>query len=148
MESASGCVSKVSGGIATVVVAAPLACPRCASGKGCGAGLLGGSQAPRQLEISVPPGMHLQAGDAVTLTVAPRQLLRGAVLAYGLPLLAMLLSVAMAAALNGSPGDILPAGVGIAGLVSGIWLSRRYLRRDTACAHFMPIIETHGGAEN
>lgn len=144
METATGRVSSVHDGVATVVVAAPVACKRCESGKGCGAGLLTGSEKPGEMEIGVPAGMTLRPGDQVTLAVAPRQLLRAASLAYGLPLLSMVVFVAFAWVSGESAGDATAIAFGVAGLTAGVWLSRRILARGAVCESFVPVIESHG----
>lgn len=146
MEKATGQVESVHGGVATVVVAAPVACARCAAGKGCGAGLLTGPDVSRQVQVQVPEGMALDAGDRVTLCIGSRELLRGAGLAYGLPLLFMLVFVGIAS-LGGGPGaDARAIPAAIAGLVAGIFLSRRILARDAACSHLVPVIDGHASA--
>ena len=110
-------VSAVQGAVVIIDVTAPVACQRCADGRGCGAGLLGADDGPRQVRLKAPQGMTLRAGDRVRLVIAPRQLLRAAWLAYGLPLSGLVLSVAIAVAVGVT--DELTAGVvGLAGIVT------------------------------
>jgi sigma-E factor negative regulatory protein RseC len=146
MESAIGTVSSVAEGTATLMVAAPIACHRCAAGKGCGAGLLGTNEKPRRLETSIPAGMTLAVGDRVRLTVAPRHLLRAAILAYGLPLISMLAFVAIAWGFGAADSDLLAFGFAVTGLLAGLLLSRRLLAAEAACEQFVPVIEGLAGA--
>ena len=49
-----------SGGVRAVIeVDAQLACPRCAEGRGCGAGLLSGADRVRTVEARIPPGLEV-----------------------------------------------------------------------------------------
>ena len=50
-----------------VEVAAAPRCPRCAAGKGCGAGLLDGESAPRHVNALLPGDLELHRGDRVWL---------------------------------------------------------------------------------
>ena len=146
MESAIGTVSSVAEGVATLVVAAPITCHRCAAGRGCGAGLLGSNEKPRRVETSIPAGMTLAVGDQVRLTVAPRHLLRAAILAYGLPLISMLVFVAIAWGFGAADSDLLAVAFALTGLVAGFLLSRRLFAAEAACEQFVPVIESFAGA--
>ena len=85
--------------------------------------------------------MVLVDGDDVHLAVAPRQLLRAAFLAYGVPLLAIVVAVGVGVISGLASTDPRAIGFAIAGLVFGIYLSRRQLAADTACRQFQPVIE-------
>ena len=61
-----------------------VACPRCAAGKGCGAGILDVTSRTRRVEASVPEGMVLAVGDRVAVSLLPENLLAAASIAYGL----------------------------------------------------------------
>ena len=124
----------------TVQVDAPVACRRCAAGKGCGAGLLDGSSASRSLDVDVPVGVRLDIGDEVTLTLSPRKLLRAAVLAYGLPLASLVTAATIAWLAGAGPDSPVAVAMVIAGLTAGIFVSRYILNRGTACDQFVPTI--------
>lgn len=140
MESATGRVSSVDGDRITVRVDAPVACRRCAAGKGCGAGLLDGSSATRFLDVDVPVGMQLDIGDEVTLTLSPRRLLRAAALAYGLPLLSLVTAATIAWLAGAEPDSLVAVAMVIAGLAAGIFGSRYILNQGAACDQFEPTI--------
>ena len=146
MESETGLVVAVSGDTATVEVTSPIACRRCASGKGCGAGLLDTGR-PRAIDVKIPLDSELTRGDAVTLVVDSRQLLRAALFAYGLPLAGLLLFAGLATLLWPGAGDAEAAGFGFAGLVGGAIISRWRLGRNasTACARFRPVVVRSAG---
>lgn len=146
MESAEGRISSIDGDVATVVVAAPLACARCAAGKGCGAGLLASTGGPKTLSVRMPAGVRLQVDDVVRLSIAPRHLLRAATLAYGLPLAGALGALAIAWIARADIGDAAGVVVALAGLVAGHLAGRWLLQRDAACEHFLPTLDGGAGA--
>lgn len=141
MESVIGTISSIHGDRATVMVEAPLACRRCRAGRGCGAGLLQSDQGSRQIDVQLPPGMAVEVGNRVRLTVAPLGLLRAATLAYGLPLVAMLAALGVARLSVGSFGDAEGVGFAIIGLIAGLLISRRLLQKDAACDQLVPAVE-------
>jgi positive regulator of sigma E activity len=77
-------------------------------------------------------------------------LLRAAWLAYGLPLLALVLSVALATVAGERPGDAGMVAAGAAGLAAGLIAGRRLLRRDNCLRHLTPVaterVSTSGDA--
>lgn len=112
----------------TVAVAAPVACRRCAAGRGCGAGMLLAGNAVRAIDADLPEGLTVNPGDHVALQLPPRDLLRAAWLAYGLPLAALVAAVAAGAALSGGNEPALVAWA-VAGLLGGFAAGRRRLAR-------------------
>jgi sigma-E factor negative regulatory protein RseC len=123
---------------ATVAVEAA-ACARCAAGRGCGAGLLQRGRT-RLIQVRVADGLYLEPGDCVRLELEPLHLLRAAWLAYGLPLLAMVLSVAAATAMADQTSDLGVVAFGAVGLAAGLIAGRRILRRDGCLQHLTPVV--------
>ena len=148
MESVVGRIRTVQDGVVTVVVDAPVTCRRCASGKGCGAGLLATDQESKQIEIRIPTGMALRTGEHVRLTMAPADLLRAAFLAYGLPLVSMLVFIGAAAIFGSAQSDLTGVIVAVVGLAAGIFAGRQILERDAACDQLVPFIEGLAGSPN
>jgi sigma-E factor negative regulatory protein RseC len=138
METVVGRVESVGDETVTVVVDSPVACQRCASGKGCGAGLLASGESLRRIDVASPPGMRFAIGDAVTLSISPRQLLRAASIAYGVPLASLVTGAGLAWLSGAGQGGPWAIGFAIAGLGTGIVVSRRLLRRDRVCEQFVP----------
>ena len=85
--------------------------------------MLGSGKAERQINIRIPAGMSLKAGDQVRLVISSRQLLNAAVLAYGVPLAGLLMAAGVGWLVTGD--DRLSALTGAAGLIAGVWMSRR-----------------------
>lgn len=104
-------------------------CTSCAGGRGCALRLLGPSGS-RLLEVPAqgPGGTRLSPGDALTIEVSDRELLRAAVSAYVPPLIGLLAGPLVATLLSASDGiAVVAAG---AGLVLGGAVSRACLRRS------------------
>ncbi|MCB1844245.1 MAG: SoxR reducing system RseC family protein [Halioglobus sp.] len=136
-------VIAVDGEQLTLVVDAPIACARCATGKGCGAGLLGQSSASRQFELRRPAGMPLRAGDSVVLSMHPERLLQATLLVYGLPLTAMLVAPLLASAFFGPMADWKLTAASLAGLVLAALAGRRLLAEDRCIDRLVPTISGH-----
>lgn len=114
-------------------------CQRCVSGKGCGAGLLGGQDGKRRLEVSLPTEYRLLPGDRVILEMSSKNLLRAATLAYGLPLAVMVLALMLGSALAGPLEELTAVFLAATGLAGGIGISRWRLAGECA-NNFMPEI--------
>ena len=129
------------GARAIVAVEAAAVCARCAAGRGCGAGIFAARQGLRRLEVAVAAGSPLAAGDVVNIDLAPGNVLRAALLVYGLPLAAAAACAALAYAL--ALGDAAAAATALAGLAAGVLASGRRLRDETCLARFTPTLSPH-----
>lgn len=141
MQSPTGKVTAISGGQATITVTQQNRCARCVAGKGCGAGLLNGS--PRTLTLQVASnatGGPLVIGDTVALTLAPENLRRAAMLAYGTPLAGLLAGILFASVAWAPPAEAAAIGCGLAGLLGGIGIGKWRLRRQSCLQHFLPAV--------
>lgn len=123
---------------AVVDVDAREVCPRCAAGRGCGAGIFAGQQKTRRVEALIAPGLDLEEGDTVRIELAPRNVLRAAAIVYGLPLTGAAIGATLAY-LAGF-GDAGAAALAIGGLFAGLVASRRRLDRETCLAQFTPTV--------
>ncbi len=140
MESAIGRISALDEQVATVVVESPVACKRCAAGKGCGAGIFPDGMRKREISVAIPEGMSVREGDAIKLTIGPKFLLRAAMLAYGLPLACMIAFLGLTWMLTGNPGDGPGIVIAILGLAVGLFVGRRILNQQSICDQFVPTI--------
>ena len=129
---------------ALVEVLTAVRCPRCAAGKGCGAGLVGGDERPRQVEAIVPGHLELRKGDPVWLDLASQDLLHAALVAYGAPLAGMLAAAGAVylAALSDLQAILATLLGGFVGAVTG----RMYLRRRGCLRRMTPRVTGHCGA--
>jgi sigma-E factor negative regulatory protein RseC len=140
MNSAQGRIISLSsdelGTRAVVVIETAAACPRCASGKGCGAALLSGTT--RRVDVLVPEKMSVDQGDIVAISMTSESLLQASLLVYGLPLLAALSGAAIAYGLSLS--DAAASLSAVAGLAAGIAFARHRVSRLRCLQRFVPIV--------
>ena len=123
---------------AIVEVDSVVVCERCESGKGCGAGLLGRESGDKRVEAVVADNISVESGDLVSVVLAPRNILRAAMIVYGYPLFG---AVSAAAIVFGAGlGDAYGAIAALVGLVSGILLARLRLGNTRCLRDFTPTI--------
>ena len=132
---------------AVVEIAAAPICKRCASGKGCGAGILSGDGKPRSVEALLPRDLAVREGDRVSIELAPENLLRAASLVYGLPLTGAIIASAAAGLLG--VNDLAALTMAAVGTVSGMTIGRLRLRKALCLRNFTPTVTARlAGAGN
>jgi sigma-E factor negative regulatory protein RseC len=114
------------------------ACPRCAAGKGCGAGLLVGSSRLRRVEASFNASLDLTEGDNVEIELTPKNLLQAALIVYGLPMLGAIAAAGFAYVMV--LGDAAAASAAIVGLLGGLVVSRWRLQQTACLGSFVPRV--------
>ena len=143
MDNPQGRIQSLSGGEqgvrAIVGIDVAIACPRCAAGKGCGAGLFADTGRERRVEAAVRPGLQVAEGDLVEVVLAPDNLLRAALIVYGLPMAGAIVGALLAYAL--SLGDVAAALAALAGLILGLLLGRWRLRQEDCLSRFVPTVD-------
>lgn len=132
-------VDSADGVRAIIAVEVKSACPRCAAGKGCGAGILGSAASDRQVEASVRRGLNVAVGDVVDIALAPDNLLRAALIVYGLPMLGAIIGAALAYSFN--LRDASAAIAALLGLAAGLVVGRWRLQRTSCLRRFVPSVE-------
>ncbi|MFQ5609204.1 MAG: SoxR reducing system RseC family protein [Woeseiaceae bacterium] len=146
MDNPAGKVTAVRNGASgthvLVEVDARAVCPRCAQGKGCGAGLFGSRSTARSLEARMMRGQSVAEGDTVSLHLEPRALLQASLIVYGWPL-AGAATGALAAYLS-SMGDPAAAILALAGLVAGALAVRLRLGGKDCLARYTPVATSKG----
>jgi sigma-E factor negative regulatory protein RseC len=133
------------GGARAIVEVEAAVCARCASGRGCGAGVMSGRTGRRRIELLIAPGHELAEGDVVGIELAPGNVLRAASLVYGLPLAGAICGAALAF-LN-ALGDGGAAALAIAGLFAGALVSRSRLESTSCLARFTPVVSRRAAPE-
>ena len=123
---------------ALIEVEAEAVCPRCAEGRGCGAGILSGAGRVRRVEARIPRGLDVVVGDIVRVVLAPEQMFRAAMIVYGIPLAGAALGALGAYQLG--LGDAGAALLALAGLAAGLSIGKSRLRRRDCLARFTPSI--------
>jgi positive regulator of sigma E activity len=119
-------------------------CARCASGKGCGAGIGWEDGRPRRVRALIPAGYELAVGDDVRIELAPERMLAAALIAYGMPLAGGI--VGAGAGYLAGLGDAGAATTALAGLAAGAVLGRARLRRNRSLRRLTPTIAARGVA--
>lgn len=136
-------VISIADGKARVTIADRSTCPRCAAGKGCGAGIFGSARESVTLTVRVTSGLDVSTGDRVTLSLAPTDLVHAALFAYGAPLGGLLLASGMAYLLVDPLTDALALGFSAFGLLAGGIAGRILARRDGCVSRMSPSISGH-----
>jgi positive regulator of sigma E activity len=131
---------------AVIEVVSAVRCPRCAAGKGCGAGLTGGDERPRRLDAEVPAELEVRDGDRVWLDLDSQGLLEAAFVAYGAPMAGIL--IAAAAAYIAGLSDLQAVLATLLGGVTGAVAGRIYLRRRGCLRRMTPRVAGRCPAEN
>lgn len=122
--------------MAVVEVSAEQVCQRCASGKGCGAGIGMSGTDLKKIEVPLGDGDDLQEGQAVELRMQEGGLLRAAAVVYGWPLLGGLLG----AAVGLSRSEASAALLALCGMLAGWLLASWYLKQSRCLQQLLPVI--------
>lgn len=126
---------------ATVEVDTAVFCSRCASGKGCGAGIFGSDRGPSRFVAPVVGNLELREGDEVQIELAAQNVLHAALIIYGIPLATALVASGAAWLAGLSEGKAVLAVIG--GLALGALIARRRLRHASCLRQFTPAIVGH-----
>ncbi len=121
-----------------VAVEAGAICPRCAEGKGCGAGIFGSSTSMRRIEATLAPGIDVSEGETVSLSLGSKNLLQAAGIVYGWPLLGATAGALLAFFSN--LGDAGAAVLALLGLAAGAVLARMRLGHKNCLTRFAPTV--------
>lgn len=123
---------------ALVEIRAALRCARCAAGKGCGAGALGGDGKLQRVDALIAGGVDVSEGDEVRVELAPNNVLAAASIVYGLPLAGAVTGAGVA--WGWGAGDAWAVLAACAGAAVGIAVGRLRLRRADCLRRFTPVV--------
>lgn len=131
-------VTEVNGGYAWVACRAQQDCARCATGNGCGGGLLGRWLGDRLHRVRVTHDGSVRVGECVVIGVDERVVLHAAAVVYGVPLVALgvgaLAGEAVFASDAGAFGGL------VAGLAAGFLWVRSFSRKIPVQRWFQPAV--------
>jgi sigma-E factor negative regulatory protein RseC len=120
-------------------------CGSCAARKGCGHALLDRGAAGRRGRIRILPGRlaisQFRIDDLVLIAIPDEIILRGSLIAYGLPLLGMLAGAFAAVSVLPASTDLAAVPGAIAGLLLGYALVRRHGLRHSRDPAFQPVLQ-------
>lgn len=134
-------------GIVWVETARRSACGGCALGDGpgarsCPSPLLARLFRPETHRFAADDPWGSAIGDQVVVGIPDRLLLRAALAAYGLPLVALVAAAALAQSLQ--VPDVLVATAGITGLCGSLWLTSRLTGGREAHRRYRPLVVRRG----
>ncbi len=143
MDNPEGRVVSVSAGTphASVVldVDSSAVCPRCAAGRGCGAGIFGQTTGSRRrIAAAVDSGLSVGAGDIVRIAMQPANVLLAAFIVYGYPLITAIAAASLAWALQ--LGDLYTAVFALLGITLGVLLARWRLANNECLQRLTPVV--------
>lgn len=145
MERTKGRICALHGARATVQVDSRVTCPRCASGKGCGAALLQGNERAVRLDVDLPPGVTPAVGDTIGLAISPTFLLNAALIAYGLPLGGMVLFAGLSLWFARDGNEWISIVASVIGLFAGLLYGRHLMKNRRLCRQFRPEYDEFPG---
>lgn len=141
MITEQGRVDALADGFAWVVCRRQAGCERCAEGHGCGGGLLGRWLGDRLHRVqAVVRSGDVRVGDTVLLGLEPAALVRGALIAYGIPLGALLVGAVLGNWIYPGQGDLPAIVAAMLGLLSALLIVRRYSRRLLLDPRYQPVV--------
>ena len=142
MQTQQGTVVSIDA-LSVVVAADPTAaCQRCLAGKGCGAGLFAQTGRIRKISMPRPSSVQLEVGDRVTLSLQAANLAKASFLAYGVPMLTVLLALATLEALSGGANDGIALGVAVVAFAGSHLFARAWLARERCERRLTPVISS------
>lgn len=118
-------------------------CGSCAASKGCGTSVLSKVVGRKFSRFHADNSVDAEVGDTVIVAISEDALLRGSLVMYMIPIMGMLVFALVSDQLLdllAENRDLLIAGSGIAGLVSGSLLSRWYFQRRVNVHRFRPVV--------
>lgn len=119
------------------------ACGSCAANKGCGTSLLAKVVGRKFTHFQADNNVNAKIGDIVVVGLAEEALLKGSMVMYVIPILAMLVFALLADYFL--PADVLyrdlmVAATSMMGLVWGSLLSKWYFARESSVRLFAPVV--------
>ena len=118
-------------------------CGSCAVNKGCGTSLLSKVVGRKFTRFQVENSVNAVAGDTIVVGIPEDAILKGSLVMYMLPVVAMLafaIFFDFFLPLSLQSRDLAIAGVSIFGLFLGFASSRWYFQRRINAEHFSPVV--------
>lgn len=124
---AKGRVASLDGNEALIVTERNSGCAGCGSQSGCGTATLSKLFSPRNARpLKVANTLGAKVGDEVLLSIMESHLFKHSLMAYGLPLIGLIVLAWLGLAVTGSDGVSILGG--LLGLLGGWWLTARLYR--------------------
>ena len=129
-------VVSVEPGYALVAAERRAACGDCGSRQSCGVSTVGQWLGSKVHTVRLPNPLGVEPGDSVVVGLSEDRLLGAAVVAYLVPLVAMIALAIIGSELSDSQAA--PVMLGLVGLLGGLWCSSK--RSMTTSASYQPRI--------
>ncbi len=136
-------VIEIKGDILFLQAQTQSACGSCAANKGCGTSLLAKVVGRKFTHFQAENNVNAKVGDIVVVGLAEDALLKGSMVMYIIPILAMLVFALLADYLLTSDAlyrDLMIAATAMMGLVLGSLLSKWYFARESSVRIFAPVV--------
>lgn len=136
-------VIEIKGNILFLQAQTQSACGSCAANKGCGTSLLAKVVGRKFTHFQAENNVNAKVGDIVVVGLAEDALLKGSMVMYIIPILAMLVFALLADYLLTSDvlyRDLMIAATAMMGLVWGSLLSKWYFARESSVRIFAPVV--------
>ncbi len=134
----SAVVVKVEGSYAWVERERQSSCGSCAANKGCGTATLQKVMGNKRSQLKALNRAQAKEGDCVVIGLQEQALLKGSLYAYLMPLLVMLLGAVIAEGMFANEGLTILGG--LAGLLSGFFLLKRFSERVAEDVRFQAVV--------
>ena len=136
-------VIEIKGDILFLQAQTQSACGSCAANKGCGTSLLAKVVGRKFTHFQAENNVNAKVGDIVVVGLDEDALLKGSMVMYMIPILAMLVFALLADHLLTSDvlyRDLMTAATAMMGLVWGSLLSKWYFARESSVRVFAPVV--------
>lgn len=136
-------VIEIKGNILFLQAQTQSACGSCVANKGCGTSLLAKVVGRKFTHFQAENNVNAKVGDIVVVGLAEDALLKGSMVMYIIPILAMLVFALLADYLLTSDAlyrDLMIAATAMMGLVWGSLLSKWYFARESSVRIFAPVV--------
>ncbi len=131
-------VIEVRRNVAVVETRRRVACQSCAVNKGCGTGVIARVLGNKRFQLEALNPVQARVGDEVVVGIEDDALVSGSLLAYALPLVAMLAGGIAGDFATGSEGIVILSS--LAGFAAGLWAAGHISRRGGNEARYRPVI--------
>ena len=118
-------------------------CGSCAASKGCGTSVLSKVIGRKFTRFEAENSINAEVGDTVVVGISEDALLKGSLMMYTIPVMAMLIFAVLAdqiLAATTEYRDLQVAGVAIFGFLTGSLISKWYFQRQSSRQRFRPVV--------
>lgn len=131
-------VVRLEQGAAWVSIKTRSACGHCGSSTDCGTAMVSQLFGEKENQLRIDNSLEVQVGDRVVIGVPNTMLLKASILAYMLPLIALIVVVGLGRWIG--LGEDLSTALGFVGLGLGLWVTNRITGGAQGRKAFCPVM--------